>query len=69
MRFAASFNGGPAFAPPKYLTDWYTDEAVAAIKANRDRPFFLYLAHWAPHTPLQASAEDYAALEGVEPHL
>ena len=68
MRFAASFNGGPAFAPPKYLTDWYTDEAVAAIKANRDRPFFLYLAHWAPHTPLQASAEDYAALEGVEPH-
>ena len=57
MRFAASFNGGPAFAPPKYLTDWYTDEAVAAIEANRDRPFFLYLAHWAPHTPLQASAK------------
>jgi uncharacterized sulfatase len=68
MRFAARFNGGPVFRPPKYLTDWYTDEAVAAIEANRDRPFFLYLAHWAPHTPLQASAEDYAALEGVEPH-
>ena len=68
MRFAARFNGGDAFLPPKYLTDWYTDEAVAAIEANRDRPFFLYLAHWAPHTPLQASAEDYAALEGVEPH-
>lgn len=68
MQFVASFNGGPAFKPPKYLTDWYTDEAVAAIEANKDRPFFLYLAHWAPHTPLQASAEDYAALEGVEPH-
>ncbi len=68
MRFAASFNGGPAFEPPEYLTDYYTNEAVAAIEANKDRPFFLYLAHWAPHTPLQASKEDYDALDHIELH-
>ena len=62
MRFAAQYNGGPAFEPGGYLTDWYGDHAVRAIEANKDRPFFLYLAHWAPHTPLQALREDYEAL-------
>ena len=68
LNFAASFNGGPRFEPPKYLTDYYTDEAVKVIEANKDRPFFLYLAHWAPHTPLQASKEDYDALSHIELH-
>lgn len=68
LRFAASFNGGPVFEPSKYLTDYYTDEAVKVIEANKDRPFFLYLAHWAPHTPLQASREDYDALADIELH-
>jgi uncharacterized sulfatase len=68
LNFAASFNGGPLFEPPKYLTDYYTDEAVKAIEANKDRPFFLYLAHWAPHTPLQATREDYEALAHIELH-
>ncbi len=68
LNFAASFNGGPAFEPPKYLTDYYTDEAVKVIAANKERPFFLYLAHWAPHTPLQASREDYDALSDIELH-
>jgi arylsulfatase A-like enzyme len=40
----------------EYLTDAFTDEAVRFIGANKDRPFFLYLAHTAPHTPLQATA-------------
>lgn len=65
---AASFNGGPVFAPPGYLTDYYTDEAVKVIEANADRPFFLYLAHWAPHTPLQATRADYDALAHIEDH-
>jgi uncharacterized sulfatase len=68
LGFAASFNGGPMFEPPRYLTDYYTDEAVKVIEANRDRPFFLYLAHWAPHTPLQATREDYEALSHIELH-
>ncbi len=68
MRYAASFNGGDAFEPAGYLTDYYTDEAVKVIEANKDRPFFLYLAHWAPHTPLQATKEDYDALSHIELH-
>ena len=68
MRFAASFNGGEAFAPAGYLTDYYTDEAVQVIEANKDRPFFLYLSHWAPHTPLQATKQDYDALSHIELH-
>ena len=68
LKFAASFNGSQAFEPGGYLTDYYTDQAIAAIEANRDRPFFLYLAHWAPHTPLQATREDYEALSHIEDH-
>jgi arylsulfatase A-like enzyme len=60
------FNGGPDFESPRYLTDWYTDEAVRVIELNRHRPFFLYLAHWAPHTPLQATREDFDALAHIE---
>ena len=41
---------------------------MKVIEANKDRPFFLYLAHWAPHTPLQASREDFEALSHIELH-
>ena len=68
LRYAASYNGGDAFRPGGYLTDYYTDEAVKVIQANKNRPFFLYLAHWAPHTPLQAAKEDYDALSHIEDH-
>ena len=34
------------------LVERYTDEAVGFIRANRDRPFFLYLPHNAVHTPI-----------------
>jgi arylsulfatase A-like enzyme len=37
------------------LTQRYTDEAVDFIKANRDKPFLLYLPHTMPHIPLAAS--------------
>jgi len=40
---------------PRYLTEAFTEEARGFIRANRDRPFFLYLAYNAPHTPLQAT--------------
>jgi len=68
LKYAASFNGGEAFEPGGYLTEYYTDQAVRVIEANRDRPFFLYLAHWAPHTPLQALRADYDALDHIESH-
>ena len=41
----------------EYLTDRLTAEAEKFIEANRDRPFFLYLAHYAPHIPLRAKPE------------
>ena len=34
------------------LTERYTDECVRFIRDNRDRPFFLYLAHMYVHVPL-----------------
>ena len=68
MRFASSWNGGEPFSPDRYLTDYYTEQAVRMIDANKDRPFFLYLAHWAPHTPLQATREDYEALSHIDDH-
>ena len=41
----------------EYLTDREADEAVAFIRRNRDQPFFLYLSHYAVHTPIQAKKE------------
>lgn len=36
------------------ITERYTEEASKFIRDNKDKPFFLYLAHNAPHTPLHA---------------
>jgi uncharacterized sulfatase len=68
MRYSTQFNGSATFAPKGYLTDYYTDEAVRVIEANRNRPFFLYLAHWGIHNPLQAKQEDYDALNNITDH-
>lgn len=43
----------------RYLTQRYTHEAITFIKANKDRPFFLYLPHTMPHWP-QYSSEHFA---------
>jgi arylsulfatase A len=40
-----------------YLTDRLADEAVQFIERAKDRPFFLYLAHFAVHTPIQGRAD------------
>jgi arylsulfatase A-like enzyme len=65
LPFMVRYNGSEPFAPSAYLTDYLADEAVRAIEANRHRPFFLYLAFNAPHTPLQALKSDYDALPGI----
>ena len=41
----------------EYLTDRLTDEAIGFIKANRERPFFIYMPHYTVHTPLQAKPD------------
>lgn len=39
------------------LTRRYTEEAVKFIEANKQKPFFLYMAHSFPHVPLFASPD------------
>ena len=47
----------------EYLTDRLTDEAIRFIRGAGDAPFFLHLAHYAVHVPLQAPAELVAKYE------
>jgi arylsulfatase A len=44
--------------PGEYLTDRLTDEAMKVIDQAGDKPFFVYLAHHAVHTPIEAKADD-----------
>lgn len=39
------------------LTQRYTQETVKFIHANKDKPFFIYLAHTMPHVPWHASSD------------
>ncbi|QDT07880.1 Arylsulfatase [Rubripirellula lacrimiformis] len=49
-----------------YSTDAFTDYAIEFLDQARtkDQPYFLYLAHNAPHYPLQAPPEDIAKYRG-----
>ena len=68
LPWGVRYNSGPMFEPKGHMTDYLTDQAVEVIRANRNRPFFLYLAYNAPHTPLQATKEDYDALPQIGDH-
>lgn len=70
LSYANSFNSveEDRFEPKGYLTDYWTDESIKIIEANQHHPFFLYLAHWGVHTPLQATVEDYEAVGDIKPH-
>jgi len=50
----------------EYLTDRLTDEAIKFITENKEKPFFLYLAHHAVHTPIQAKKEKTEKYEEKE---
>ena len=48
-------NGQEVFEDPSYSTEMFTREAKAFIeRQKKDQPFFLYLAHGAPHYPMIA---------------
>lgn len=68
LPYAVNFNEGPRMNPDGHLTDYLTNEAVKVIERNKNRPFFLYLAYWAVHSPLQAKKEDYEKLSFIENH-
>ncbi|WP_144059618.1 sulfatase-like hydrolase/transferase [Rhodopirellula sallentina] len=50
-----------------YTTDWYTKEAIDFIdRTPADTPWFLYLSHDTPHTPLQAKQDDIARFSHIK---
>lgn len=52
-----------------YLTDELSAEAARFINQNKDRPFFLYLAYNAPHSPLEATQKYLERFPDIEsPH-
>lgn len=58
--------GIPTLAPRQegeYLTDRETDEAVNFIKTHNNQPFFLYMSHYAVHSPIQAKEKKIAKYE------
>jgi arylsulfatase A-like enzyme len=48
-----------------YLTDVLTNRAVDFIKREKARPFFLYLAYNAVHTPMHAPEKYLARFKGI----
>ncbi len=44
----------PDGPPGEFLTDRLTQEAIGFIEHNKDKPFFIYLPHYAVHTPIMA---------------
>ena len=50
-----------------YTTDWYTEETKSFVdRVPEGEPWFVYLAHDTPHTPLQAKEEDIRKYEHIE---
>jgi arylsulfatase A-like enzyme len=52
----------------KYLTNELSERAIDFVRRHKDEPFFLHLAHYAPHRPLGAPQEriDYYLNKGLE---
>lgn len=70
-RYDIGYKNGHFNDNGEYLTDRLTGEAVKFIKENRENPFFLYLAHHAVHTPIQAKeniTEKYQEKDGEGCH-
>ena len=69
LPYAVQFNDSAPFKPDGHLTDYLTNEAVKVIEKNKNQPFFLYLAYWAVHRPLQALQSDYDKLDYIDNHV
>ena len=60
----------PTLSPRRegeYLTDREADEAVNFIRSHKDKPFFLYMAHYAVHTPIQGKEDIVAKYKDKKP--
>ena len=55
--FRAWPEGAPKPEPGEYLADFLTDQTLSYIEEHREEEFFVTLAHYAVHIPLQAKRE------------
>ena len=53
----------------EYLTDAFGREAVAFIDRHKAKPFFLYLAFNAVHTPMHATDAGLKKFDGIQPPM
>ncbi len=62
LRYVPGLNPAPS---GEYLTDRLTTESLGVIDkfSARRQPFFLYLAHHTPHTPIEAKSDVIARYE------
>lgn len=60
FRYSLTVNEQQEDVTDQYLTDDLSNRAIEYIRRHRDEPFFLHLAHYAPHRPLEAPAERVA---------
>ena len=59
-------NGAPQPATPGYLTTVLGEESAAFIHRNKEKPWLLYTAFNAPHTPMQATPELLERVKHIE---
>ncbi|AUS05484.1 sulfatase-like hydrolase/transferase [Pseudotamlana carrageenivorans] len=52
--------------PDGYVTDVLADRAINFIERHQDKPFFIYLAFNAVHTPMEATPEDLAKFPNLK---
>lgn len=57
FKYTLDVAGQPVDVEDKYLTDDLSQRAIDFVRRHRDTPFFLHLAHYAPHRPLEAPAD------------
>ena len=55
---------GERYEEGRHTTDLITEDAIKFIRRKHEKPFFLYLAHTAPHTPHQEEEKWYSDPEG-----
>jgi arylsulfatase A-like enzyme len=59
--------GGEFVDEDRFRVDVQTDAGLAFIRRNKARPFFLYLAYYAPHVPLEAPERYLGRFPGEMP--
>ena len=60
FRYSLQVNESTVEVDDEYLTNDLSKRAIEFVQRHRSEPFFLHLAHYAPHRPLEAPPERVA---------